>query len=189
MSAISADITPFDGDVPDAHRLQRQIELATAQLLEQARPLCRAHRTMPPSPQIRFDLRGKTAGQVQWQGRRVVIRYNLDIARRHTERFIATTVPHEVAHLVTVACHGRVRPHGPEWRRVMGYFGIADPQRCHNFALDESRVRQQRRWPYRCDCRRHDLSTTRHKRAQAGRASYLCRHCGGALRPVTDAAT
>lgn len=155
----------------------------TRRLLERCAPLCAAHGVALPDPLIRLDLRGEAAGQARWEANgRPLLRYNLDIARRHEDDFLARTVPHEVAHLVTVACHGRTRPHGPEWRRVMAFLGVANPSRCHDYQLDESLVKRQRRWTYRCDCTNHQLSTTRHKRMLAGSARYHCRKCHAALR-------
>ena len=168
--------------------ISARIGQRTQQLLQAAAPLCRSYGTPLPNPVIRFDLHGQTAGQAQWRyGKRPLLRYNLDIARRHEADFLATTVTHEVAHLVTTACHGRTRPHGPEWRAVMVYLGIPEPQRCHDYEIDGHGVRRQRRWAYRCQCRRHELSTTRHKRVQAGQRRYLCRACGSTLRPVDKA--
>jgi SprT protein len=175
LSATGTDITARIG--------QR-----TQQLLQAAAPLCRSYGAPIPDPVIRFDLRGQAAGQVQWRsGEPPLLRYNLAIARGHEADFLATTVTHEVAHLVTVACHGRTRPHGAEWRAVMAYLGVPKPQRCHRYDVDGHGVRRQRRWAYRCKCREHELSTTRHNRAQAGQRDYLCRACGSKLRPVEQA--
>lgn len=167
-----------------ATRIRRQ----TRELMLQCAPLCSAQGTSLPDPEIRFDLRGQSAGQVQWRaGRKPLLRYNLDIARRHQDDFLATTVAHEVAHIITTACHGRTRPHGSEWRAVMAFLGISDAQRCHRYPLDEAMVKRQRRWRYVCDCGDdHQLSTTRHKRILAGTTRYHCRICGGALRPPVD---
>jgi len=162
-----------------------RIEQRTRELLQQSAALCAAHRARLPDPVIRFDLCGQAAGQVQWhKGARPLLRYNLDIAQHHQSDFLASTVAHEVSHLITVACHGRVQAHGSEWRAVMRHLGIADPQRCHQYAVDETAVRRQRRWAYECNCRGHELSTTRHKRIQTGSSRYHCRQCGAALRPA-----
>jgi SprT protein len=174
--------------LPDSNLVAR-LHAHTGAVLHQAAPLCARHRTPLPDPLIRCDLRGQAAGQAEWRcGQRPVLRYNLDIARRYPADFLAITIPHEVAHLITVACHGRTRPHGPEWRAVMAYLGIPNPSRCHSYSIDERRVTRQRRWPYACDCGRHELSTTRHKRVQAGTTRYQCRQCGGALRPARTTA-
>ena len=162
-----------------------RIEQRTRELLQHAAALCASHRAQLPDPVIRFDLHGQAAGQVQWhKGARPLLRYNLDIAQHHQSDFLASTVAHEVSHLITVACHGRVQPHGTEWRAVMSHLGVPDPQRCHQYTLEETAVRRQRRWAYQCDCRGHELSTTRHKRIQTGSSRYHCRHCGAALRPA-----
>ena len=166
----------------DDQALMDEFRLQTAELLHRAEPLCRKRRVRLPDPDIRFDLRGQAAGQVRWQPRgRCEIRYNLDIARRHRDDFLARTVPHEVAHLLTVSCHGRTSPHGPEWRAMMQHLGISNPTRCHEYSIDEDTVRRQRRWRYQCGCREHQLSTTRHKRMQSGSAVYRCSVCGNDL--------
>jgi SprT protein len=157
----------------------------TRHLLDEAEPWFRRHRSARPQPELRFDLTGRSAGQVRFApGRSPVIRFNLAIAAEHPEAFIDQTVPHEVAHLVTTTCFPGARPHGPEWRSVMGSFGWHDAPRCHSFTVPQAQVRSQRRWRYACGCRVHELSTTRHYRVEAGRAEYLCRHCGTPLRPL-----
>jgi len=168
-------------------QLVRQIRCRISTLLLRAAPLCAAYRVPVPDPQLSFDLRGLSAGQAVWRRRLPpLLRFNLDIATRHSDDFLEHTVAHEVAHLITAACHGRTRPHGPEWRKVMHYLGIDDPCRCHTYALDESRIRRQRRWSYSCACSRHELSTTRHNRIQNRGQRYHCRRCGGALQRVPD---
>ena len=106
------------------------------------------------------------------------------MAREQPEAFLAETVPHEVAHVVCRVLYPKARPHGPEWRSLMRYFGIEQPSRCHDFASAQSPGRQQRRWHYRCNCRKHQLSTTRHYRILRGSSRYHCRHCGSELQPV-----
>jgi SprT protein len=172
-----------DGD----SALVAAIETRTHELLERAVPLFTRHSVCPPEPLIRFDLRGATAGQAQWRpGSRPVLRFNLAFARAHPVDFLVQTVPHEVAHLVTAACHGRTRPHGGEWRAVMAFFGIPNASRCHSYPVVGQPVRRQRRWTYSCRCGSHELSTTRHRRIESGRARYECRRCGAALRRRPD---
>jgi SprT protein len=174
---------------PAEEGLEAAICRRTRELLAAAAPLCRRHRVRVPDPDIRFDLRGLAAGQVRWNSAQVEVRYNLAIARRHRSDFLARTVTHEVAHVLTVACHGRTAPHGAEWQAMMRFLGVANPDRCHDYAVDEGTVRRQRRWPYRCACGVHQLSTTRHRRVQNGAGSYLCRRCKMPLRlqePLED---
>jgi SprT protein len=163
--------------------IRSAIEAAVARCLTRSAALGHRHGVRLPSPEVRFDLRGLAAGQFLWhRGKPPVLRFNLAIARQQPRSFIAATVAHEVAHLVTACCHGRVAPHGPEWRSTMHHLGIRSPSRCHNYLVDETLVRRQSRWPYVCDCRQHELSTTRHNRVQRNLARYHCRHCGGPLR-------
>lgn len=165
--------------------LREALIAASERLLQRAHPLFDAAGVAPPEPRYRFDLGGRAAGQVVWsQRRRPDVRYNLSIAALQPEPFLAETVPHEIAHVVTALCHRSARPHGPEWRAVMAYFGIARASRCHRFRLDTDLQRVQRRWAYRCACDVHQLSTTRHNRVHTGRQIYVCRRCGGALHPV-----
>lgn len=165
-----------------AKPLQAQLREETYRLLEQAKPLFRQAGRASPEVHLRFDLRGQTAGQVVWQHKRPVhIRYNLAMAEMQLAAFMAETVPHEVAHVVVRSCHRGARPHGPEWRAVMHFFGIDRPTRCHQFTLPSGSARRQRRWPYRCACSEHQLSTTRHRRVQQAGNRYLCRCCGETL--------
>lgn len=165
------------------HELERRIGHRLAELATLAAPLCRRHGVLVPQPEVRFDLRGQAAGQARWHKvDGVQLRFNLALARTRPGHFVEHTVAHEFAHLVTYACHGRTPPHGAEWRNVMRHLGIRNPQRCHDYPVDETGVRRQQRWPYACACGTHALSTTRHRRVQAGSASYLCRRCGQALR-------
>jgi SprT protein len=133
-------------------------------------------------PEIRFDLRGKAAGMVQFPatGNRI-IRYNYPLLKRYGEAFINTTVPHEVSHLIARVLYGpRIKPHGIEWKRIMNLFN-ASPERCHNFDTEQTGGRNMRYFDYRCDCRDHRLSAIRHNRIAQGTV-YLCKHCGSQLR-------
>jgi SprT protein len=169
--------------MPTPSELATRLEDETRAWLQRALPLFRQAARRPPRVNVLLNLRGASAGQVrQYRDGRLTIRYNLAMAAHQPEAFIAETVPHEVAHVVTSVCHGRVRPHGREWQRVMQWFGIDQPRRCHDFASPVA-GRSQRRWAYRCDCREHQLSTTRHNRAQRG-LDYICRACSGPLRFV-----
>lgn len=131
---------------------------------------------------VRFDLRGTTAGMFRAHGRQREIRYNPWIFSKHWEVNLAGTVPHEVAHYIVheVYGFGKVRPHGDEWQALMHYFG-ADPEVTFKADLEGIPQRRQRTHPYRCDCRDHEVSTTRHNRMLGGKGSYQCRYCNGRL--------
>ena len=163
-----------------------RLQLATRERLEQAGELLKQHGKTLPEVNLHYDLRGRSAGQMRcYTDGRMEIRYNLELAYLQPEDFLARTVPHEVAHLVTWVLYGKaVRPHGPEWQEVMRCFGVEDASRCHRYEVPQQSVRRQRRWTYRCAGREHQLTTTRHNRVQFDGQRYECRECGGRLRWV-----
>ena len=132
--------------------------------------------------EIRFDLRGKAAGQVRMgTGARTLIRYNLELLRRETADFLEHTVPHEVAHVLAYRRYGlRIRPHGPQWQRIMRQLG-AEPSRCHDYDVSGLSARQLQYFDYHCSCRAHRLSSIRHNKVAKGQR-YLCRRCGEPLK-------
>ncbi|WPL16242.1 SprT-like family protein [Thiorhodovibrio winogradskyi] len=160
--------------------LQTVVEQRVRQLLATARQtlgFC------APNPDLRFDLRGQSAGQARFDARgRGLIRFNPWLLLRHGEEFIDQTVPHEIAHWLIFCLYGRnARPHGVEWRQLMTLFG-AEPKRCHQYDLDEIPQRRVSSHSYHCACQDHQLSAVRHNRVRKGQ-TYLCRHCGQALKP------
>ena len=133
-------------------------------------------------PPVLFDLRGRTAGMFKAVGRCRQIRFNPWIFAKYFEENLRDTVPHEVAHYIVHEVFPRrgVRPHGPEWRDLMACFG-ADAGVTHDMDLEGVPQRRQRTHRYRCDCRVHEVSTTRHNRAQRGRGRYHCVKCDALL--------
>jgi SprT protein len=176
---------PTDHQNPVEMLQQRALEV-TDDLLKQA---ARHLGIEIPGPQVRFDLRGKAAGQARMlDGRNCEIRYNRALLARYPEDFLARTVPHEAAHVVVFRLYGRrVKPHGPEWKGVMSLFG-AEPTRCHSYDVGGLQGRRLARYRYRCACRSHELTSIRHNRIRGGQI-YLCRHCGTALTRAFDEPT
>lgn len=131
---------------------------------------------------VLFDLSGTTAGMFRAHGHKREIRYNPWIFAKYWQVNLEGTVPHEVAHYIVHEVYGlgRVKPHGDEWRALMQYFG-ADPEVTFKADLDDIPQRRQRTHPYRCDCRDHQVSTTRHNRILKGKGTYLCRYCNARL--------
>lgn len=164
-------------------RQQRMVEERVADCLARLEGLTG---TKLAIPLIRFDLAGTCAGQYQRQRRLHCLRFNPYLLARHLSESLHSTVPHEVAHYAAALLHPRrrIRPHGPQWQRLMSLL-CAAPDRTHRFDLTDIPTRQQRRWSYRCSCSTHDLTTTRHKRALGG-TRYFCRKCGEPLILVTE---
>ena len=120
------------------------------------------------------------------------IAINRVLLEEHPEQMLRDTVAHEFAHVVVwwnyrmqirFAIPGTVmrpRGHGREWKATMRELFAVEPLRCHRFDTSNTGARMQRRWPYRCGCRPHLLSTAKHRRAQSG-ARYFCTHCDAEL--------
>ncbi|EEB79054.1 Putative metallopeptidase (SprT family) [marine gamma proteobacterium HTCC2148] len=131
---------------------------------------------------VLFDLSGTTAGMFRAHGRQRELRYNPWIFSKYWDVNFQETVPHEVAHYIVHEVYGfqKVKPHGEEWQALMHYFD-ADPTVTFKADLEDIPQRRQRTHAYRCDCRDHEVSTTRHNRMLSGKGSYLCRYCNGGL--------
>lgn len=168
--------------LPITGRQRQQVVAATEDWVERAGQLL----ALPLAPvPVLFDLSGATAGMFCARGKACWIRFNPWIFAKHFDHNLQVTVPHEVAHYV-VHCQRhrrRVRPHGPEWQRVMRGFGLPPEVTC-KLDLTGVPVRRQQRHPYRCACRDHEVSSVRHKRMLEGRARYLCRYCDAPLLPA-----
>ncbi len=173
---FTATLVPIDTDQ------QRRVIAYTQECLTRGAALY--GRKLPPVV-VQFDLHGQAAGQFRWtvRTRQCVIRYNPWVFAADFEHHLHDTVVHEVAHyLVYRLCGARTRPHGEEWRRVMLDFGIK-PKATGRYTLHGVPVRRQQRHAYRCACRSHELTSTRHNRQQQGSA-YICRRCGASLQAV-----
>lgn len=139
-----------------------------------------------PRPELHLFRHRLDAGRAippKRHGQPGIIELNAVYLEQSPEAMLADTLPHELAHLV--AWHlipgQKLPPHGPLWQTLMrDWYGV-EPRRTHDFDSSMVASRRQRRWPYRCDCSRHELSTTRHRRAERG-ARYHCRKCGKPLR-------
>lgn len=183
-TGLSREQQTVDGTIePLGAAGRRQVVAHTERYLRLAERLF--ERSFEPVP-VLFDLRGSSAGMFRAAGRDCWIRYNPWIFAKYFEENLQGTVPHEVAHYVVHAMHRRrraVKPHGVEWRAVMDAFG-ADPGVTFQLDLAGIPQRRQRTHTYRCDCRTHQLSTTRHNRIQRDGVWYHCRYCSG---PLTQA--
>jgi SprT protein len=161
---------------------RRLVVEQTASRIEQASDLFARNFSVIP---VLFDLRGRAAGMYRVRNAERVIRYNPFIFERYFEDNLAQTVPHEVAHYVADIVYGfrNIRPHGPEWKQIMQFFG-ADTRATSQYNLDGLPVRRYRQFQYRCRCREHALTSRRHNRIERNEVRYFCNHCGGRLRFV-----
>ncbi len=129
-----------------------------------------------PAIEVRFDLKGRAAGQMRAKGKQLILRFNPVLMQQNFDHFVQVAVGHELAHAVAYLQYGRkIQPHGQEWQAVMALFGLP-PDRCHDYDTSQAQVRRLQRFRYRCECREHELTIIRHRRIQNGQ-QYFCTHC------------
>jgi len=148
--------------------------------LQAQRCLAHARRYWPslPAPDIRFDLKGCSAGQAHFGHR--ALRFNCIMLAAQPRAFIEEVVPHEMAHWVDVlGVVSKGKPHGPVWRWLMVHLYGRQPRVTHHF---DTTISTPTPWHYGCHCTEgHWLTVRRHRRIERGYA-YRCRRCGQQLR-------
>ena len=73
---------------------------------------------------VRFDLKGRSAGQACRRGGQYIIRYNHDMLTREAfDHLLNATVPHEVAHIVCFMDRSLGADHNSGWERVCKALG------------------------------------------------------------------
>ena len=132
------------------------------------------------TPQVRFDIRGNTAGQFKRSEN--AIRYNFGIIEQNYEKFLARTVAHETAHAIQYKISYSAKPHGSEWKRVMQFFGVPST-RCHNYDLSVVKSTVQK-FPHACACKDNNIRMVGkkvHMKILVG-SRYTCSKCHTALK-------
>jgi SprT protein len=142
-------------------------------------------------PEIRYDLRGRAAGQFLVRDKLPRLRFNGELFARYFEENLEETVPHEIAHYIVYELfmknrRVRVLPHGREWQAVMRLLG-ANPSTRHNFDMTGISVRREQRFEWHCDCRTHSIAKRTHLRMLRGQRR-ACVKCGSLLRFPRDLA-
>lgn len=150
-----------------------------------------------PFPNVIYKLRGRVAGYATfgtW-----TIDLNAALLMQNVDKFIESTVPHEMAHLVcdrvypeahrptgsfTITRRGIRRPkretHGPQWREIMRVMGVVDITRCHSYDTSDTKVMKSnsRIHPWGCPCGKEFMLSP--KMAEQLRANPSSRwHCKG----------
>lgn len=125
----------------------------------------------------RTDLK-KNAGLAYLHSNR--IEFSTQLLIENTEQFMKSTVPHEVAHIITKILHPNTKQHhGPEWKNVMRELG-AEPKTYHSYDIS-SCVKEVKTYRYSCACEEfHYLTKRRHTKAQTG-FEYLCKKSGSRI--------
>lgn len=163
--------------IPDELQLRVQHRIAECiDIIEQ-----RYHRRMP-SPKVTYDVTGTDSAKAnmrKWQ-----LRLNPILLVQNSDRFIAETVPHEIAHFATDLFYPHVhRPglnekrqiHGRHWIEFMNLLGVP-PNPHHVYDTTDVPV-TKRRFRYQCSlCHiTIPLGPKRHATLQKSPNAYHCR--------------
>jgi len=154
---------------------QARVVTATHQYIELAGKIFGRHFARIP---INFGLTGRAAGMYHVHGTSRYIRYNPYLFAKYFDDNLRQTIPHEVAHYIADTLYGikNIRPHGREWKTIMGQFGAEASIHC-DYDLHGIPQRQHRRFVYRCNCRHHEITTRRHNMILRGERRYRCPLC------------
>jgi len=106
----------------------KQVQTKVNQLINRANKL---YGLTLPEITVRFDLRGRAAGQAGRDYRGYYLRFNVDMMQNSSwDHLYTDTVPHEVAHIVCFVNPMLGKHHNPGWQRVCRQLG-GSGQRCH----------------------------------------------------------
>lgn len=152
-----------------ADRVQ-QVRAKVAQLVAQYE--ARHPGQKVPQMEIRFDLRGRAAGQAGRRGWSYFMRFNRDMMMNAGwDHLFNDTVPHELAHVICFA-NGSDHGHGLFWKRTCIALG-GSGERCHTEAVTYAKGRT---YVYTTSTGRTiHMSETKHRRIQGG-SSYTGRN-------------
>lgn len=136
-----------------------------------------------PSIQIRFDLRGRTAGQAGSRFGQYMMRFNRDmLCNEAWDHMINNTVPHEIAHIVCFFKPSLGRNHDQGWKRVCRMLG-GNGNRCFSDVDVKAPTvyAKGRTFSYIASTGTvHNVSEKLHKNIQMGR-TYTLKACKGKL--------
>ena len=155
---------------------KQQVNAIIDELLQQAN---KAYNVRFKRPAISWRRAGKNAGSANLTQNR--INFNPVLFAHNREAFFSQVVVHELCHILVHQHYGRVRPHGPQWQKMMEEtFGV--PARVtHSFDLTPLQLTT---YAYRCKCGPVELSVRRHNKVVRQQQSYYCRRCKQTLEPV-----
>lgn len=108
-----------------------------------------------PRIRIRFDLKGRAAGQAYYKRVRGVVeygvRFNVAAMNIDWDHMVKETIPHEIAHIVAYAKPELgAKGHNAGWKRIAWSLGCKG-ERCHTMPLPPARASSRQRYFYRTD--------------------------------------
>lgn len=141
------------------------------------------------SPLIRIDIVGGTvlgkAVPPSKKDKKWALRFNLDYLTNNNDKIKKELIAHEYAHIITCEIYGkRCKPHGKEWKEVAKNLGAVPKA---SFTEKDTYIPPKKRilkkYPYKCGCSEHMLSSIRHNKAQ-NKTIYYCKKCKGKLELI-----
>lgn len=143
-------------------------------------------------PEIDFKLTGTTAGQVhhrkEWDSDKYYatrLRFNVPIAEKNLEDFLARTIPHELAHILAIKKwgHAEGKGHGTGWKRACRELGMNAEliTRCHSYDVPRTARRPKDVKCIKCD---HIWHVTRAKWTKAHSGKMYHPKCMGRVNPA-----
>lgn len=145
------DLSPDSLNLLIEKKIKESIIVKVNEAFDKARSIYQNHTFIVP--EIRFDLKGNTAGYACFNYNNPsqnYLRFNLDIARSNLDAFLNRTPAHEVAHIVAYKVFGRdIQPHGWQWQMIATQLGCG-AERCHNFKT--VKARKTNRYVFNCSC-------------------------------------
>jgi len=124
-------------------------------------------------PVIKYDLRGRVAGQAVG-GHTIRLNLELLLDERYQHDMLNQTLPHELAHIVDAQLNGH-SSHGWQWQRIMLFLG-KPPTRCHQYEVTPARKHVKPHTVY-CGCGEHQVSKLIYRRMKYEGKRYQCRKC------------
>jgi predicted SprT family Zn-dependent metalloprotease len=104
-----------------------------------------------PNIEIRYDLKGRAAGQAGRRAGVYFVRFNKEAMQVNWEHMVQETIPHEIAHIVAFAMPQLgATGHNSQWRAISQTLGCKGA-RCHTMKLTPAKRRDIKRFVYEMD--------------------------------------
>lgn len=134
-----------------------------------------------PFIDVKFNLRGKCAGQAVKRDNEYFIRINSDLLNGEGyDHILNNTLPHELAHIICFYL-GIGKGHDKVWKDLCIALG-GTGKRCHDLMVTPARVTQQ--YVYKATCGTVvKVGKIQHNRIQNGNKRYRVNSTGGFLIP------
>lgn len=123
--------------------------------------------------EVRFDLKGNSAGQAMLKGGKLILRFNQEAIEKGYKEMVEDTIPHEVAHLVCFVDPSYGKSHDKGWSEVAKSLG-GSGNRIHQIEL--TKARRVRRYFYvLSDGSELALTKEQHTKLQEGQTTFHAR--------------